>query len=86
APDVDLAYLSKVTEGYTASDITDIVQAAHLNVVREFFESHAPNDKSGETRALSLDDFLKVLKDRKPTVSKEMLRNYERWFEAYKGL
>ncbi|MEM3692441.1 MAG: AAA family ATPase [Candidatus Bathyarchaeia archaeon] len=86
APDVDLAYLSKITEGYTASDITDIVQAAHLNVVREFFESHAPNDKSGETRALSLDDFLKVLKDRKPTVSKEMLRNYERWFEAYKGL
>ncbi|MBS7610562.1 ATP-binding protein, partial [Candidatus Bathyarchaeota archaeon] len=86
APDVDLAYLSKVTEGYTASDITDIVQAAHLNVVREFFESRGPNDKSGETRALSLDDFLRVLKDRKPTVSKEMLRNYERWFEAYKGL
>jgi SpoVK/Ycf46/Vps4 family AAA+-type ATPase len=86
APDVDLTYLSKVLEGYTASDITDIVQAAHLNVVREFFETHGPNDKSDETRPLSLDDFLKVLKERKPTVSKEMLRNYERWFEAYKGL
>ncbi|MEM2904608.1 MAG: AAA family ATPase [Candidatus Bathyarchaeia archaeon] len=86
AQDVDLTYLVRLTEGYTGSDITDIVQAAQLRAVREFFQSHSPDDKESQPREVMMEDFLEVMKERRPSVSHEILRNYERWFEAFKAL
>lgn len=86
APDVDMGYLVKLTDGYTGSDLTDIVQAAQLRAVREFFQSHSPDDKQSQPRDVFMDDFIEVMKERKPSVSHEILRNYEKWFEAFKAL
>jgi len=86
ASDVDMTYLVRLTEGYTGSDITDIVQAAQLRAVREFFQSHSPDDKESQPREVSMEDFLEVMKERRPSVSREILRNYEKWFEAFKAL
>ncbi|MEM3047511.1 MAG: AAA family ATPase, partial [Candidatus Bathyarchaeia archaeon] len=54
AQDVDLTYLVRLTEGYTGSDITDIVQAAQLRAVREFFQSHSPDDKESQPREVMM--------------------------------
>lgn len=78
---VDLHELAKLTEGYTASDIRDIVQAAHMRVVKEMFEKNL-----NEPRPITLDDFREVLKSRKPSVNQEMIKAYEVWTEKFKAL
>lgn len=80
-PSVDLQELARITEGYTASDIRDIVQAAHMRVVKEMFEKNL-----NEPRPIAIDDFKEVLKVRKPSVNQELLRAYEQWTEKFKAL
>ncbi|ARM77171.1 cell division protein CdvC [Acidianus manzaensis] len=78
---VSLQELAKLTEGYTASDIRDIVQAAHMKVVKEMFEKNL-----NEPRAITIDDFKDVINSRKPSVNQEMLKTYEIWTEKFKAL
>lgn len=79
--DVNLEELAKMTEGYTASDIKDIVQAAHIRVVKEMFEKNLP-----QPRPVNMNDFEEVLKVRKPSVNQEMVKAYEVWHEKFKAL
>ncbi|MCE4628617.1 MAG: ATP-binding protein [Desulfurococcales archaeon] len=73
APDVDLEELARRLEGYSASDIKDIVTDAHLITIREYF-------KTGKgPRPVSMKDFERVLERRKPSVDKRMLSLYEKW-------
>ncbi|MGB9725143.1 MAG: AAA family ATPase [Fervidicoccaceae archaeon] len=81
--DVDIAKLVELTEGYTASDIRDVIQAAHLKVIREFFEKDLGN---GEPRKITMDDFMEILKIRKPSVDPLYVKRYEAWFEKFKAL
>ncbi len=85
-PDVDLKQLVTLTQGYTGSDITDLLQAVHLKVVREFFETHNLNDKQSCPRAICMQDYLDVMEKRKPSVSPEILHYYEKWYESFKAL
>lgn len=78
---VDLNELAKLTEGYTASDIRDIVQGAHMKVVKEMFEKNL-----NEPRAITIEDFKDVIKSRKPSVNQEMIKAYELWTEKFKAL
>lgn len=86
ATDVDLQELVRLTEGHTGSDIRDLFQSAQIRVVREFFESHRTSERGGGPRSITMQDFRDVLRRRKPSVSQEMLRYYDRWFEAFKAL
>lgn len=79
--DVNLEELAKKTEGYTASDIKDIVQAAHIRVVKEMFEKNLP-----QPRPVNMNDFEEVLKVRKPSVNQEMVKAYDVWHEKFKAL
>lgn len=81
--DVDIAKLVDLTDGYTASDIRDVIQAAHLKVIREFFEK---SQGIGEPRSISMEDFLEILKIRKPSVDPLYVKRYEAWFEKFKAL
>jgi len=85
APDFDPEQLARLTDGYSGSDLRDLFQAAQIKVVRELFESNREVTPSS-ARPLSMQDFLEVIKKRKPSVSKDMLRYYERWSEAFKAL
>lgn len=85
SPDVDFDELAKETEGYTGSDIRDICQSAQLKVVRELFESGNAESKLAQPREITMQDFYEVIKDRKPTVTYEMLKLYERWRQAFKA-
>ena len=78
ADDVSFERLAQLTDGYSGSDIRDVCQAAYMRIVREFFE-----EKRKEFRPLCMDDFLSVLKERKPSVSRELLWTYGNWASKY---
>lgn len=86
ASDMDLYGLSRRSEGFSGSDIRDVVQSVHLSVVGEFFESGRAKDKQAQPRAISMNDFRGILEARKPSVSVDMVASYNRWFEAFKAL
>ncbi|MEM1599940.1 MAG: ATP-binding protein, partial [Sulfolobaceae archaeon] len=81
ADDVNINELAKLTEGYTASDIRDIVQSAHIKVVKEMFK-----DNLSEPRPITMQDFKEILKVRMPSVNPELIKAYEAWTEKFKAL
>ncbi len=86
SPDMDLYSLSRVSEGFSGSDIRDGVQSAHLKVIGEFFESGKAKDKLAQPRSVGMNDFREILETRKPSVTLDMVASYNRWFEAFKAL
>ncbi len=83
APDVNFRKLAEMTDGYSASDIKDIVAEAHLRTVRELFSS---GNIYGEPRAITMRDFLEVIRHRKPSISKELLKLYEEWRNRFSAV
>jgi SpoVK/Ycf46/Vps4 family AAA+-type ATPase len=84
--DVDLHILTQLTEGYTGSDIKDICQVVRQEVIRELFESGKAEDSESKPRPLSMTDFKRAINNRKPSVSKEMIKEYDKWFDQFKAL
>jgi len=84
--DVDISELSRLSEGFSGSDIRDVCQSAQLSLIGEFFESGKAMDKEATPRALTMLDFRQIFDTRKPSVSVDMLSLYNRWFEAFKAL
>ena len=78
--------LAKISDGYSASDIRDICQSVQLRVVNELFASGKANDDSSRTRSITMGDFKDIQKNRRPSVSMEMIRAYMRWTEQFKAL
>src|ERR671910_102304 len=78
--------LSKLVQGYSASDIKDICQAVQLRVVNELFESGKAMEAQSNPRSVSMNDFKEIIKIRKPSVSIDMIRAYMRWSEQFKAL
>src|SRR5918992_1041919 len=78
--------LAKVAEGYSASDIKDICQAAQLRVVDELFESGRAMEDGTNPRAIGMTDFREIFRIRKPSVSVDMIRAYMRWSDQFKAL
>jgi SpoVK/Ycf46/Vps4 family AAA+-type ATPase len=86
ASDADLLIISRIAEGFSGSDIRDVVQSSCLSVIGEFFESGRAKDKQAQPRPICMDDFKSILESRKPSVSLDMIASYNRWFEAFKAL
>jgi len=83
--DVSADELIRVTDGFSGSDIRDILQSAQIKVVRELFQSGSLTDRS-RPRAICMQDIRETLRKRRPSVSSEMLRYYDKWHETYKAL
>ena len=66
ASDIDLAFLTKATKGYSGADIQAMCNEAAMNAVRR-------NDK-----AVALDDFKKAMDGLGPTITPEM----EAWYKG----
>ena len=79
-PGTNLEEIARVTEGYSASDIVDIVREAYSKVVDELFEKGAMNDKP---RPIQMKDFVEAISKRKPSISQDMLRSYEEWNKRF---
>lgn len=78
--DVDFEALAEKTEGYSASDIRDVVMEAHLRTVRELFQK---GDIYGDPRPITMRDFEEVIARRKPSISPQLLRLYNEWRERF---
>ncbi|MBS7649706.1 ATP-binding protein [Candidatus Bathyarchaeota archaeon] len=85
ASDVNLDELARLTEGFSGSDIMDVCQSVQLKVNSEIFEKYTDYTKA-EPRPITMRDFLDVLEKRKPSISKESLIQYEKWFNEFKAL
>ncbi|MHB1908757.1 MAG: AAA family ATPase [Nitrososphaerales archaeon] len=78
--------LSKMTEGYSGSDMRDICQSVQLRVVSELFDLNGGDDKEIQPRSINVNDFKETLRTRRPSVSQDMLRAYASWAENFKAL
>ena len=80
---VDAAHLAQLIEGYSASDIRDICQSVQLSVIDEFFslaESNGNKDLAHvQLRDVTMDDFKKTIKKRRPSVNPGMIEEYSNW-------
>jgi len=83
--DVSTEELVRMTDGYSGSDIRDILQSAQIRVVRELFQSQQITERS-RPRAISMEDIREMLRKRRPSVSPDSLRFYDKWYERYKAL
>ena len=88
---VSTAQLAKLFDGYSASDIKDVCQAAQIKTVHEIFDSpdyHEPIEGEDpiQPRDLTTDDFKNIMSRRKPSVSLEMIRAYHKWSEEFQAL
>ncbi|MEB2792616.1 MAG: ATP-binding protein [Caldisphaeraceae archaeon] len=77
---VDFEKIADMLEGYSGSDIRDIVQDAYMRVVREYFEL---NGEDGNVRPVTQNDFIESIRLRRPSISKEMIKLYEKWDEKF---
>ena len=82
ASDVDFELLAEMLEGYSGSDIRDVVMAAHLRVITELFEK---NGGEGDPRPVTLEDFKIALESIKPSINKDLIKVYEAWYEKFKA-
>jgi len=82
-PGVSLEKLAEMLEWYSSSDVVEIVMAAHMRTIKELFER---GGGQGEPRPITMEDFEEVLKYRKPSVNRDLLKAYEMWYEKYKAL
>jgi SpoVK/Ycf46/Vps4 family AAA+-type ATPase len=83
--------LAKLFDGYSASDIKDVCQAAQIKTVHEIFDSpdyHEPVEGEApiQPRDLTTADFKNIMARRKPSVSTEMIRAYHKWSEEFQAL
>jgi len=88
---VNDAELGKLFDGYSASDIKDVCQAAQIKTVHEIFDApdyHEPveGEETVQPRELTTNDFKDIMSRRKPSVSTEMIRAYHKWSEEFKAL
>lgn len=81
--DVDFEKLAEMTENYSGSDIKDICLQVQNNLAREVFERRAGE---GKLRSPNMNDFISVISKRKPSISKELISVYEKWYEEYKAI
>ncbi len=84
--DVDLHSISGLTGGYSGSDIKDICQVVRQEVIRELFESGRADNVDSKPRPISMEDLTRTISNRKPSVSPEMIKEYDKWFDQFKAL
>lgn len=88
---VNSAELAKMFDGYSASDIKDVCQSAQLHAVDSMFNSpdyHEPVDgeELQKPEAISMSNFEDIMRERKPSVSQEMVASYHKWSDEFKAL
>ena len=88
---VNISELAKLFDGYSASDIKDVCQAAQIKAVHEIFNApdyHEPvaGEAPIQPRELTTADFKIIMERRKPSVSLEMIRAYHKWSEEFRAL
>ncbi|MCD6488549.1 MAG: AAA family ATPase [Desulfurococcales archaeon] len=80
---VDVEKLAELTEGYSSFDIESIAKEVVANVVSEHFEK---TGGEGEPRPITMEDFIRVIKEIKPSIDERMIKAYGEWAKKYKSI
>ena len=81
-----LSNLANYFNGYSGSDVRDVCQSVQLKVVSKLFDDDNNLKPDSTPDEITTNDFLEILKKRKPSVSDEMLKAYGDWSDNYKAL
>jgi len=76
---VEFSELARVTNGYSAADIHSICMEVQMKIVSEFFERGGED----EPRKIRMEDFLEVVKNRKPSVDLSGIKKMLEWAEKF---
>src|SRR5579875_1660461 len=79
---LDFEKLASATEGYSASDIKDICVMVQNSLAREVFEQMGMASKP---RQPTTEDFLLAISKRKPSITQEMIKRYETWYQEFRS-
>ncbi|KAL7615214.1 hypothetical protein Lser_V15G07857 [Lactuca serriola] len=84
----DIDTISKLTDGYSGSDMTNLVKDASMGPIREILEQGAEitNLKMEDMRSVTLQDFKDALQEVRPSVSQNELGKYEEWNNQFGSL
>lgn len=83
--DEEISVVAAQSEGFSGSDMTNLVKDAAMAPMREVMRSGADIDqlKQGDIRPLSLEDFKSALKRMRPSVAPTELKIYEEWSRQF---
>lgn len=84
-PNLDLDMLAEMTKGYSSFDIETIVREVVTNVVSEHFEKTGGTGE-GRPRPITMEDFIRVIKQIKPSITDKMIEAYEKWNKQFKSV
>lgn len=76
---IDYDKLADMTEGYSSSDIVSIVKEVQNNVVEEINEKQLKID----SRKITTEDFIEVIKKHKPSIDPRLIDVYKEWNRQY---
>jgi len=76
APDVDLARIADITEGYTGADLANLCREAAILALRE----------AGRPTKVGMRHFEKAMEVVKPSISREDVERYEKLAEEFKRM
>lgn len=72
---IDLDLLAQETEGFSGADITSIVQSAKMSALQDKI--------SGKTPTITTQQILKIISQRKPSITDAMLDEYRAFMDEY---
>ncbi|MEM1628661.1 MAG: AAA family ATPase [Desulfurococcaceae archaeon] len=78
---IDYDLLAEITEYYSPADISAIVKEVQNNIAEELNEKN-----ENAERSISTEDFVKVIKTRKPSIDPAWIDAYKEWNEKYGAL
>ncbi|XP_071079421.1 spastin-like isoform X1 [Haliotis cracherodii] len=79
----ELDHLSRLTDGYSGSDLTAVAKDAALGPIRELSINEVKNLDANKVRNIQLSDFGDALKRIRRSVPLDTLEKYERWNGEY---
>lgn len=74
-----MAGLVALTEGYSCSDLSNVLKEASMEPLRELHSSAFRTVKAEQLRPLVLADFEKALRVIRPSVPRDSVAEFERW-------
>lgn len=79
----DFTRLASMTDGYSCSDLAALTREAAMGPVRNLRPEALVSATPEGVRAITLADFREAIQKVRPSVSKEVLSEFERWNRAY---
>lgn len=77
-----MSRLVAMTQGYSCSDLTNLLKEASMEPLRGLNASAIRIVKAEQLRPLVLDDLLKAMRAVRPSVPPASVGEFERWMEA----